>query len=473
MLMAFSLRRRGHAIHFGHVGVRWVLVGWRPPGVLITRMAEDGFVRCEPLTGIATPEGVLALLGERARRLGLPPPAALIGDWFGSQAVLAPSVRVVPVAEVAEAFAVPARLPAVDGAPADAVGGGWFGYLGYGLTDPAGPRGPLPAAAWGWADHVLRLDVNGRWWFESLSDPGDLAAELQELLLAPVPQPRGWTPSVLHRPDGAAHTKAVLACIEAIAAGELYQANICTRFTGRFDGDPAELFAAGVSVLQPRRAAHLCGDWGAVVSLSPELFLSRHGRTVRSTPIKGTLPRRGPADDGNAVLLRQSAKDVAENVMITDLVRNDLGRVSAVGTVTVPELLQVRAAPGVWHLESTVQGQLADGYDDADLLRAAFPPGSVTGAPKLRALELIGELEDTPRGVYCGAIGLASPVAGLELNVAIRTLELHSGEVALGVGGGITASSEPELEWQECLHKAAPLEQLLSRNFVDGRSVGG
>lgn len=447
-------------------------------------------MRRVPLTGAATPEGVLALLGARARRLGLPPPAALIGDWFGSQAVLAPSVRVVPVADVAEAFAVPARQPGhapndalgAPDAPNDAlgapipagfVGGGWFGYLGYGLTDPAGPRGPLPAAAWGWADHVLRLDAEGRWWFESLSDPGDLAAELQELLLASIPEPRGWTPSVLHRPDGAAHTKAVLACVEAIAAGELYQANICTRFTGHFDGDPAELFAAGVSLLQPRRAAHLCGDWGAVVSLSPELFLSRHGRTVRSTPIKGTLPRRGPADDGNAALLRQSAKDVAENVMITDLVRNDLGRVSAVGTVTVPELLKVRAAPGVWHLESTVQGELADGYDDADLLRAAFPPGSVTGAPKLRALELIGELEDTPRGVYCGAIGLASPVAGLELNVAIRTLELHGGEVALGVGGGITASSEPELEWQECLHKAAPLEELLSRNFVDGRGVSG
>jgi Anthranilate/para-aminobenzoate synthases component I len=166
---------------------------------------------------------------------------------------------------------------------------------------------------------------------------------------------------------------------------------------------------------------------------------------------------------------------VAENVMITDLVRNDLGRVSEVGTVGVPELLTVREAPGVWHLESTVEGQLAPGVDDADLLRAAFPPGSVTGAPKLRALDLIAELEPEPRGVYCGAIGLASPLAGMELNVAIRTFELRERlaggyALALGVGGGITASSDPRLEWEECLHKAAPLEELLARRIGHGIS---
>ncbi|MGH3434340.1 MAG: chorismate-binding protein, partial [Thermocrispum sp.] len=274
------------------------------------------------LGGAATPGGVLALLDARARRHGLPPPAALAGDWFGSLAVLAPSVRLEP-AGLPEAFDVPARLPDVPKVrPAGPIGGGWFGYLGYDLTDPTRARGRLPLAAWGWADHVLRLDAAGCWWFESLGggDPAEFAA----LLAAPPPEPAGWTPSTLRRPDGASHTKSVLACIEAIAAGELYQANVCTRFTGEFDGRPAELFAAGVSALRPRRAALLSGDWGAIVSLSPELFLSRRGRTLRSTPIKGTLPRRSPADDGNAELLRRSAKDVAENVMITDLVRNDL-----------------------------------------------------------------------------------------------------------------------------------------------------
>src|SRR5699024_10175922 len=137
----------------------------------------------------------------------------------------------------------------------------------------------------------------------------------------------------------------------------------------------------------------------------------------------GTLPRRDAADDHLAEVLRKSTKDVAENVMITDLVRNDLGRVCEVGSVRVPNLLAVRPAPGVWHLDSTVQGTLRPGVDEAELLRASFPPGSVTGAPKPRALDLIAELEAAPRGVYTGAVGFASPVAGMELNVAIRTLE--------------------------------------------------
>jgi len=130
--------------------------------------------------------------------------------------------------------------------------------------------------------------------------------------------------------------------------------------------------------------------------------------------------------------------------------------------VTVPSLLRVRPAPGVWHLESTVEGVLAAGVSDADLLAATFPPGSVTGAPKIRALDLIASLEESGRGVYTGAVGLASPLAGLELNVAIRTFEIHAGTITLGVGGGITADSDAEAEWQECLHKAAPLEALLA-----------
>ncbi|WP_007026538.1 aminodeoxychorismate synthase component I, partial [Saccharomonospora iraqiensis] len=270
-----------------------------------------------------------------------------------------------------------------------------------------------------------------------------------------------WRAGPVRHPLPAEHHNAVKSCVHAIEAGELFQANICTRMTADFDGDPAALFAEGVRRLSPTRGAYLAGDWGAVVSMSPELFLSRTGRRVRSTPIKGTLPRRGAHDAHLADALRRSSKDVAENVMITDLVRNDLGRVCEVGTVRVPQLLAVRPAPGVWHLDSTVEGVLAEGADDADLLRGAFPPGSVTGAPKIRALELVTELEPVPRGVYTGAVGLASPVAGMELNVAIRTFEVSGGTVRLGVGGGITADSDPEAEWQECLHKAAPLRALL------------
>ncbi|WP_328604408.1 aminodeoxychorismate synthase component I [Amycolatopsis sp. NBC_00345] len=401
-----------------------------------------------------TPSRAVELLSAYALMHGLPQPAALCGSWFGSAAIVAPFPEIT-------AAPFPTVLPEVEGAVPGCVGGGWFGYLSYDLADPSGRRGALPAAAWGWADHVLRWDSDGVCWFESLAaDPGPRLSTVERALASPARL--SWSASRLHRPSAASHQQSVKACVHEIEAGELFQANVCCRFTGDFAGEPAGLFAEGVRRLAPQRAAYVSGPWGSIVSLSPELFLERHGRYVRSRPIKGTLPRRGPGDDGNAALLRDSAKDVAENVMITDLVRNDLGRVCAVGSVVVPELLTVHPAPGVWHLASTVEGRLADGVDDAALLAATFPPGSVTGAPKIRALDLIAALEPVARGVYTGAVGLASPLAGLELNVAIRTFEIHGGTVELGVGGGITADSDSAAEWQECLHKAAPLERLLA-----------
>ncbi len=412
-----------------------------------------------------TPERALAALAVRSRALGVASPAALCGEWFSSRAVIALSAALSPVRDAGDAFAIPSRLPHVRDAVPGAVGGGWFGYLAYDLTDPSGRSGKLPPAVWGWVGQVLRLDADGSWWFEALvpddqPDPvGDVSSV--ESLLTDTPEASEWVSGPLSRPLPSEHYDAVKACVHAIEAGELFQANVCTRFTGAFDGDPVSLFTEGVRRLRSRRAAFLTGEWGSVVSFSPELFLARQGRHVRSTPIKGTLPRRSAADDHLAQRLRESTKDVAENVMITDLVRNDLGRVCATGSVRVPELLKVRPAPGVWHLESTVEGVLADGADDTDLLAATFPPGSVTGAPKIRALDLIAELEPAARGVYTGAIGLASPIAGMELNVAIRTFEIHDGTIALGVGGGITADSDSEAEWQECLHKSAPLERLL------------
>ncbi|MGY6658176.1 aminodeoxychorismate synthase component I [Amycolatopsis sp. TRM77291] len=420
---------------------------------------------CRRLRTDVGPERALAVLGARAEKLGLAPPAALTGEWFSSRAVIALNASLAPARNAVEAFAIPTRLPEVRDAVPGAVGGGWFGYLGYDLTDPSGRSGALPPAAWGWVDRVLRLDADGAWWFEALvhdgaPDPvGEVAAV--ESALAEVPEATTWSSGPLSRPLPSEHYDAVKACVHAIEAGELFQANICARFSGRFTGDPIALFAEGARRLGARRAAFLSGDWGSIVSFSPELFLARHGRHVRSTPIKGTLPRRNASDAHLAQRLRESTKDVAENVMITDLVRNDLGRVCATGTVRVPELLAVRPAPGVWHLESTVEGLLADGVDDTALLAATFPPGSVTGAPKIRALDLIAELEPAARGVYTGAIGLSSPIAGMELNVAIRTFEIHEGTIALGVGGGITADSDSEAEWQECLHKSAPLERLL------------
>ena len=398
-------------------------------------------MRIERLGELGTAPAVLRAVAAGAERYGLPPPAALIGEWFGSAAVIAPSVHAVGVDDV---FAVPT------GGPEEAIGGGWFGYLSYpdAGVDGLGPR--IPEAAGGWSDCVLRQDRDGRWWHESLSG-APLSAWLADALRAPV-QPRGYA-LAWGDADRDAHRRGVLECLDAIAAGEIYQACVCTQFAGRLDGAPIDFFVDAVQRTSPGRAAFVSGEWGAVASLSPELFLQRRGEIVTSSPIKGTLPRYAdPAE------LRASVKDVAENIMIVDLVRNDLGRVAMTGTVTVPELLTVQPAPGVWHLVSTVAARVGVGVPMGSVLDATFPPASVTGTPKLRARQLLRGWEPHRRGVYCGTVGLASPVAGCELNVAIRTVEFDaSGNALLGVGGGITADSDPDREWDECLHKAAPI----------------
>ncbi len=398
-------------------------------------------MRIERLGDVGSAPAVLRAVAAAAERCGLPPPAALIGEWFESAAVIAPSVEAIAVDEV---FEVPA------GAPSDAVGGGWFGYLSYpdGGLDGGGPR--IPAAAGGWSDSVLRQDRDGQWWHESLSGAAlaEWTADALRAQVCPREYDIAWGGA-----DRDAHRHGVTECLEAIAAGEIYQACVCTRFAGRLDGAPIDFFVDAVERTSPARAAYVAGAWGAVASLSPELFLRRCGETVTSSPIKGTLPLHA---DPSA--LRASVKDVAENVMIVDLVRNDLGRVAITGTVAVPELLEVRPAPGVWHLVSTVSARVRADVSMASVLQATFPPASVTGTPKTRARQLLAGWEPHRRGVYCGTVGLASPVAGCELNVAIRTVEFDAaGNAVLGVGGGITADSDPDREWDECLHKAAPV----------------
>ena len=420
-------------------------------------------MRIDRLGDLGSPAEVLRAVAAGAQRAGLPPPAALTGEWFGSRAVIAPTVRSTPVGERA---CWPAGAPLSSDfstrSPTDGtVGGGWIGYRAY--PDGAGSR--IPAAAGGWTDCVLRCDADGVWWYESLS-----GARMPDWLAAGIAVPVGagpwrirWTP-----PDAGVHRAGVLACLDAIAAGEVYQACICTQFTGAVSGAPLDFFADAVDATGPARAAYLAGDWGAVASLSPELFLRRRGKALCSSPIKGTLPLHSdPAD------LRASVKDVAENIMIVDLVRNDLGRVAVTGSVAVPELLAVHAAPGVWHLVSTVCAHVPADLPMTDILEATFPPASVTGTPKIRARELLSEWEPRNRGVYCGAVGLASPVAGTELNVAIRTVEFDAaGGAVLGVGGGITADSDPDAEWQECLHKAAATVGLTSAADI-GRAYPG
>jgi para-aminobenzoate synthetase component 1 len=404
-------------------------------------------VRIDRLGELGSPHEVLRAIGDATDRLDLPAPAALTGQWFGATAVIAPSV---PIRAVAAADAFDVR----PGSHSTTVGGGWIGYLSYPDPGSGGQPARVPEAAGGWTDCVLRCDRDRQWWYESLSG-APMPGWLTRVLAAPTPlsaPPRAYRID-WDGADRAAHRAGVLACLEAIRAGEVYQACVCTQFNGTITGDPLDFFLDGVARTAPARAAYVAGDWGAVASLSPELFLCRRGDLVTSSPIKGTLPRYAAPS-----ALRASSKDVAENVMIVDLVRNDLGRVAVTGSVTVPELLVVRPAPGVWHLVSTVSAHVPLELPTTTVLDATFPPASVTGTPKLRARELISQWEHCRRGVYCGTVGLASPVAGCELNVAIRTVEFDAvGNAVLGSGGGITADSDADAEWEECLHKAAPI----------------
>lgn len=261
-----------------------------------------------------------------------------------------------------------------------------------------------------------------------------------------------WTSSL----DRGAFCEGVATIRERIAAGDVYQVNLTRRLWAPVP-DPGDA-GADIAALGAALAAGNPAPYAAVVRLpshgvqvasaSPERFLSRHGDVVRSSPIKGT------ARDAGGFL----AKDHAENVMIVDLVRNDLGRVCEWGSVTVPGLCEVEAHPGLHHLVSTVEGRLRPGVGWAGVVDATFPPGSVTGAPKLAALGVISELETAPRGVYCGAVGWvdADRREG-DLNVAIRTFWMEDGLLHLGTGGGITYDSDPMGEWEETELKAQNL----------------
>jgi para-aminobenzoate synthetase/4-amino-4-deoxychorismate lyase len=317
---------------------------------------------------------------------------------------------------------------------------------------------PLPVASLGFYDHVLVRDHGGAWWFEALDEAArPRLDELRARLTAP-PGPRPFALGGLEPAPGALgrHVAAVAECVERIAAGELFQANVTLRLEGRFEGSAADAFAAGVATLEPRHGAFLdLGEGRAVLSFSPELFLRRTGDDVVTSPIKGTAPR-----EAGAAALLGSAKDAAEHVMIVDLSRNDLGRVAAYGGVT-PGAVRAEPHPGLWHLVTDVLARVREGTSDAELVRAAFPPGSVTGAPKIQALKVIADLEGSQREAYTGAIGFASPHAGLQLNVAIRTLELAGRRAWLGCGGGIVADSDPQAELREALGKAAPIARAL------------
>lgn len=252
---------------------------------------------------------------------------------------------------------------------------------------------------------------------------------------------------------------------EYIAAGDIYQANLSHRFRTRFRKDPFRLFLGLRQAAPAPFSAFLDGGDFAVVSMSPERFLHLNPETrrVETRPIKGTRPR-GRTVTEDRLLARElvhSEKDRAEHVMIVDLERNDLGRVARVGTVQVRELSLLETFPTLFHLTSTVEGILAPGRDRVDLLKATFPGGSITGAPKIRAMQVIDELETVPRGIYTGSLGYLSFTGGMDLNVAIRTIVVRDGRAEFHVGAGIVADSDPEGEYRETLVKGRSLREAL------------
>jgi para-aminobenzoate synthetase component 1 len=302
-------------------------------------------------------------------------------------------------------------------------------YLGYGLSStvrrtsaPAPPEPcALPLLACRIRDARPTLHVSTRW----LPRVGEWE--------------RTW--------DDEGYAAAIEAVRTAIARGDVYQVNLVQHLSAAFEGDASGL-AAALAPLRPLIGRPFVGNGWAIVSASPERFLARRGQRLVTMPIKGTRPAGEDVDD---------AKDAAEHVMIVDLERNDLARVCEPGSVRWPRLMEQRELAGVTHLVSTVEGSVRDDVSLADVLSATFPGGSVTGAPKIAAVDLIAALEPVGRGASMGALGVLRPEGDFDLALTIRTFALAEGRAHLWVGGGIVWRSDPEAEIEESWVKARPL----------------
>lgn len=361
--------------------------------------------------------------------------------------------------------------------------GGWLGWLGYELgvafdRQPIAPRdqfssndGELQLHDW-----IIAWDhANGSCWListgidrDGVADDGRAKCRADEVLrllesgAANRPVPGLASARLISRSiEESAYCRAVESIRACIAAGDIFQANLSQRFVVATSAAPFDIYLRLRHLTGASHAALLVGQHGTVVSASPEQFLRYDAGTgtVASRPIKGTAPRSGDpvADAAHAAALQASAKDRAENVMIVDLARNDLNRVCDAGSVSVPELCALDSHPTVHHLRSTVTGKLRSECDALDLLAAAFPAGSITGAPKLRAIEILAELEPVARGAYCGAIGWFGLDGSIGLSVAIRTMMIRDGAAAVHAGGGVTLLSDPAAEYAESMAKAAAM----------------
>ena len=344
---------------------------------------------------------------------------------------------------------------------ADRVAGGLIGLLGYEMAAdleqlPAGrgETGGAPTVALGRYDTVAIEDERGRWSVHSVGAPHK-ARELEAIVEnAPAPAPAPvqlcGTPPEWSLPE-AAHRRAVERARELIRAGDCYQINLASKLSSRVEASPIELAEALWTAAGPNRYSAFVGmPEGSVVSASPERLLARSDGVAVTEPIKGTAPLGAPAGE----LL--SEKNRAEHVMIVDLMRNDLGRVAEEGGVHVTQLMVRRPTSYVDHLVSEVRAKLRPGTRPSDLVRAVFPGGSVTGAPKVRAMEVIRELEPVDRGPAYGSVVVIGRDASMDMSVAIRTAWLSDGIASYWTGGAIVWDSDARQEFAEAVLKAAP-----------------
>lgn len=350
------------------------------------------------------------------------------------------------------------------------VGGaiGWLGYeagtTGEGINAPCGGFSDLPELTFGLYNEALVHDhLTGETHLVARSAAG--LERLRRLVDAPPPRLDDYTAQAPRPELSPAAYSAAIARIKAyIAAGDTYQVNFTHRFSTAFEGTAAALHLR-LRELNP--AAHAaCLDFGdhQIVSSSPERLLSVRGRRIETRPIKGTLPRLpDPKEDAaQRDRLLASVKDQAELLMIVDLARNDLGRVARPGSVRVDARHDIESYATVHHLVATVSAELAPGLDRFDALKALHPGGSITGAPKIRSMQIIAELEPVPRQAYTGALGYLGDDGNADLAIAIRTITCAGGLAAYHVGGGITWDSDADAEYQETLAKGRALSRALT-----------
>ncbi len=357
--------------------------------------------------------------------------------------------------------------------------GGAMGYFAYDLarcieTLPARAEDAehLPQMAVGLYDWAVVIDHQARkaWLVGQGHDPA--TAQQWESLIAAFSRPGTEvdadfrvTSTVRSNLDFPAYAVAFKQVQAYIQAGDCYQVNLAQRFSAEASGDGWTAYTALRKISPAPFGAYLHLPQADILSASPERFLRVQNGTVETKPIKGTRPRAvDPVEDkAHAEDLLRSPKDRAENLMIVDLLRNDIGKNCAVGSVKVDRLFDLESFANVHHMVSTVSGRLAPGHDAIDLLRGCFPGGSITGAPKLRAMEIIEELEPHRRGIYCGAIGYLGFNGNMDTNIAIRTAVFANGQIRFWAGGGLVADSEVDKEYRETLDKASSMMQLMER----------